>query len=117
MTNRVMGSCSAPVAASTPPIQKNGMAHRIRAGASDPVTDRMALGHVEVCRTTVPWVCSTPLGSAVDPEVCTMIARSAGVTSSSTAVSTSGGTTSAVSPSQRVAHSRSGSPVSTIRRR
>jgi len=38
MTNSVMGSCSAPIAASNPPIQKNGIAHKIRAGASEPVT-------------------------------------------------------------------------------
>ena len=47
----------------------------------EPVTARIAIGHVDVCRTSVPWVCSTPFGSAVDPEVCTMMARSAGETS------------------------------------
>ena len=75
------GSCSAPVVASSPPTQKNGMAHRILADVPEPVTDRMAPGHVDVCRTRVPWVCMTPFGSAVDPEVCTMTARSAGETS------------------------------------
>ena len=33
-TNSVTGSCSAPVVASSPPIQKNGMAHRILADGS-----------------------------------------------------------------------------------
>ena len=47
----------------------------------EPVTARMALGHVDVCRTRVPWVCTTPFGSAVDPEVCIMTAGSAGETS------------------------------------
>ncbi|MCV7069125.1 hypothetical protein H7H51_31500, partial [Mycolicibacterium farcinogenes] len=26
---------------------------------------RIALGQVDVCRTSVPWVCNTPFGSAV----------------------------------------------------
>ena len=65
----------------------------------------------------MPWVCSTPLGSAVDPEVCTMIARSAGDTSSSTAAKTSLETPAALSSSQCVAQSRSAWPVSTTRRR
>src|SRR5687768_17811434 len=47
---------------------------------------------LDVWRTRVPWVCSTPLGSAVEPEVCTMMARSAGDTSPSTAASTCGDT-------------------------
>ena len=37
--------------------------------AGDPVTARIASGHVDVCLTRVPWVCSTPFGSAVDPDV------------------------------------------------
>ncbi len=35
-------------------------------------------------RTRPPWVCTTPLGSAVDPEVCTMTIGSLGRTSAST---------------------------------
>ena len=91
MTSRVTGSCRAPVAASTPPIQKNGIAHRIRADALGARDRADRAGHVDVCRTSVPWVCRTPFGSAVDPEVCTMMARSAGETSASTAASTSSG--------------------------
>ena len=62
ITNNVTGSCSAPIAASTPPIQKNGIAHRIVAEPSERVIARDALGHVDVCRTSVPWVCKHALG-------------------------------------------------------
>ncbi len=40
ITRSVTGSCRAPVAASTPPIQKNGIAHRIRLGAAEPARAR-----------------------------------------------------------------------------
>ena len=42
------------------------------------MTARIAAGHVDVWRTSVPWVCSTPFGSAVEPEVCTMIGQVGG---------------------------------------
>ena len=73
--------------------------------AAPPVIDRMAAGQVEVWRTRVPCVCSTPFGSAVEPEVCTMTARSAGQTSASSAASSSCDTlaTSAVIPPRRPA--------------
>jgi hypothetical protein len=117
MTNSVIDSWSAPIRASNPPTQKNGIAHRIRAESPDPVTARMALGHVDVCRTKVPWVCSTPLGSAVDPDVWIKTARSAGETSASIAASTSCGTLAAASSSQEVAHCLPESPVNTMDRR
>ena len=111
------GSCSAPVVASSPPTQKNGMAHRILADDPEPVTDRMAPGHVDVCRTRVPWVCTTPFGSAVDPEVWTMTARSAGETSCldrGQNILRHNGIGVVV---DRVAQRRSVSAVSTMRRR
>ena len=117
-TNRVTGSCSAPVVASSPPTQKNGMAQRILADDPEPVTVRIALGHVDVCRTRVPWVCTTPFGSAVDPEVWIMTAGSAGETSCSTALRISFGTRASASSLHRVAQRRrSASAVSTMRRR
>lgn len=76
---------------------------------------RIALGQVDVCRTSVPWVCNTPFGSAVDPEVCTMIARSAADTSASAAASTSAGTPSVAAAV--VAHGRSVAPTTAMRRR
>ena len=103
--------------ANTPPIQNSGMAETITGSSCDPVTARIAAGHVEVCRTRVPWVCSTPFGSAVDPDVCTMMARSAADTSASAAASTSAPTRSSVSSAHRVAQATPAPEVSAMRRR
>src|SRR5207253_1031625 len=91
-----------------PPTQKNGMARKTGPGK----------GVAAVLRNTVPWVWTTPLGSAVEPEVWMTTNQSAGTTSASTSASNSSLTPAASTDrSTDVAQSTSASPTTQIRRR
>ena len=99
MTSTVAPDCSAAPRISVPPIQKNGNAQKNAGGA--PSGARSA-ARPPVARITVPCVCTTPFGSALDPDVYVTCARSAGTTSASTRSSSS-----SVSPGGRSARRRS----------
>ena len=66
VTSTVAPDCSAAPRISVPPIQKNGNAQKKRAGVPSAVCSAAS---AVVARTTVPWVCTTPLGSALEPDV------------------------------------------------
>ena len=62
--------CSAPPSTKVPPIQKNGNAQRILRGPSEPlVALRLAALNAAVVRTIDEWEWTTPLGSALEPDV------------------------------------------------
>ena len=73
-----------------PPTQKNGVAHNTTSSGRR----RNAPATLAPWRMTVPCVCTTPLGSAVVPDVWITTMRSDGVTSASTAARNSSETPS-----------------------
>ena len=95
-----------------PPIQKKGNAQKILVSSS-PTT--RAAPNQYVPRSTVACVCTTPFGSALEPDVYVTCARSAATTSASMAASSSssiaGSTSGSASSSIGVAHARSVPPV------
>ena len=97
---------SAAHSTSNPPTQKNGIDRNV--GPTMPSA---------VLRNTAPWVCRTPFGSAVDPDVWISTKRSAGLTSASTRSRRSSPTSTRSSTSTAVAHGRVLGPSTQIWRR